>query len=218
MAIAVIIPVYNGAAFLAEAIDSVLAQNDLALDILVVDDGSNDESAAIASRYAPRVRLVRQENRGAAAARNAGVAATASASDFIAFLDADDVWTPGKLAKQLAAFTADTSLDMVFGHALQFIEGSNGPETTLPAYLPSAMLVRRPAFERVGGFSSDVGMGELIDWYGRAMDLGLRSAMLPDVLMRRRIHATNQGVVKRDRYAKDYLRILKQTRDRRRAK
>ena len=61
-------------------------------------------------------------------------------------------------------------------------------------------------------------MGELIDWYGRAMDLGLRSAMLPDVLIRRRIHATNQGVVKRDRYAKDYLRILKQTRDRRRAK
>ena len=136
MAIAVIIPVYNGAAFLAEAIDSVLAQSDLALDILVVDDGSTDESAAIASRYAPRVRLVRQENRGAAAARNVGVAATASRATSSRSSMRTTCGIPGKLAKQLAAFTADTSLDMVFGHALQFIEGSNGPETTRPRIPP----------------------------------------------------------------------------------
>lgn len=216
MAIAVVIPVHNGAAFLAEAIDSALAQSDLALDVLVVDDGSTDDSAAIATRYAPRVRLIRQENRGAAAARNAGVDATTG--NFIAFLDADDVWYPGKLARQLAAFQADPSLDMVFGHALQFVMGGSEATNSVPAYLPSAMLVRRSAFAKVGGFSSDVGVGELIDWYGRAVDLGLRSAMLPDVLIRRRIHATNQGVVKRERYAKDYLRILKQTRDRRREK
>ncbi len=215
--IAVVIPVYNGAAFLAEAIDSALAQGDQMLDVLVVDDGSTDASAAVAARYAPRVRLMQQQNRGAAAARNAGVAATAG--DFIAFLDADDTWYPGKLAKQLAAFDADASLDMVFGHALQFVMGTESAATpSVPAYLPSAMLVRRAAFDKVGGFSSDVGVGELIDWYGRAVDLGLRSAMLPDLLIRRRIHATNQGVVKRDRYAKDYLRILKQTRDRRREK
>ena len=155
--IAVVIPVYNGAAFLAEAIDSALAQGDQLLDVLVVDDGSTDESAAVAARYAPRVRLMQQQNRGAAAARNAGVAATAG--DLIAFLDADDTWYPGKLAKQLAAFDADASLDMVFGHALQFVMGTESDATpSVPAYLPSAMLVRRAALRR-RRFLSDVGSG-----------------------------------------------------------
>src|SRR5262245_53259028 len=96
--ISVVIPCHNAAAYLRSSIDSVLAQTVPPREILVIDDGSTDESATVAMSYAPRVRVVKQTNRGPASARNRGI--EEATGEWIAFLDADDVWRPQKLERQ----------------------------------------------------------------------------------------------------------------------
>jgi len=109
--VSVIIPAYNGAAFLPEAIDSVLAQDYEPLEILVVDDGSTDDTHDVLRPYAPRIRYFYQENRGPSAARNLGI--ERARGDLIAFLDADDRWLPGKLAAQVAALGTQSAAALV---------------------------------------------------------------------------------------------------------
>jgi glycosyltransferase involved in cell wall biosynthesis len=215
--ISVVIPVYNGAAYVGEAIASVRAQSPTVTEIIVVDDGSTDGSAAVAGKIAG-VRVVTQENAGQAAARNRG--AELAQDGWLAFLDADDLWAPGKLALQLDAFEQDPKLDLVFGHALQFRHGEQTipemPALPMPAYLPGAMLLKRETFLRVGGYRSDWKVGEVVEWYARTLDLGLRTACLPEVLLYRRVHGDNLGV--RERGSRhDYARVLKHVLDRRRA-
>ena len=103
--VSVVIPCYNGAAFLRETLDSVLAQTHAPLEVIVVDDGSTDDSAAIAESYGPPVRVIRQRNQGESVARNRGI--DEARGDWIAFIDSDDVWKPGKLERQLAAAQPD---------------------------------------------------------------------------------------------------------------
>lgn len=95
ISLSVIIPVYNRAGCIARALDSVLAQTRPADEIIVVDDGSNDQTVQILERYLPRIKVIRQENRGVSAARNTGIRAAGGA--WIAFLDSDDEWLPQKL-------------------------------------------------------------------------------------------------------------------------
>jgi len=109
--VSVVIPVWNAARYLSETLRSVLRQTRPAEEIVVVDDGSTDESAAVAEEFGARVRVLRQENRGESAARNRGI--EAAQGDWIAFLDADDLWHPDKLARQLAAVRADPAVDCV---------------------------------------------------------------------------------------------------------
>ena len=220
--ISTIIPVYNGERYLAEAIESILAQTCLPGEIIVIDDGSTDESTKIAQRFAPMVHYYWQPHGGAGAARNHGVAV--ARGDFLAFLDADDLWTEDKLARQTAAFTDDSTLDVVFGHVQQFYSPELGEEIRQRLKLPvevirglhaGAMLIKPEPFLRVGLFKSDLQLAEFVDWYARAMELGLKSLMLPDVVMKRRIHQTNQGTRHREARG-DYVRVLKAVLDRRR--
>jgi glycosyltransferase involved in cell wall biosynthesis len=221
--VTVIIPIYNSRRYLREAIDSVLGQNFDPLELLVVDDGSTDNGPALAAGYGPPVRLISIPHRGHPAARNAGVAA--AAGDFLAFLDADDLWTAGKLALQLDAFRSDSSLDLVFGHMQNFISPDLSDEergrlkcnsTALPGLLQGSMLARRESFARVGPFPEERRMGDFLDWYGRATLANLRMLMLPDILVRRRLHRANfQRTHKHLRH--ENLRALKQLLDRRRA-
>lgn len=221
--ISVIIPVHNGERYLREAVDSVLSQGDYSMDILVIDDGSQDGSAEIAKSFGAPVRYHYQIQGGAAQARNTGV--TFTEGELIAFLDADDVWMADKLSVQLAALAQNAGLDMVFGHTEQFISPElddevrrtlRCPPEPMPAYLPSAVLIKRDSFNAVGEFSGDFAVGEFIDWYARAMEANLSSLMLPDVLLRRRIHRANQGITKRESYQAEYMRIVRQALLRRR--
>jgi glycosyltransferase involved in cell wall biosynthesis len=101
--VSVVIPSYNSARYIVETIDSILAQTVQPAEIIVVDDGSTDESAQIlAARYDGRIRYIYQENAGVSAARNRGI--EAANGDFIAFCDADDIWHPQKLEFQMDAF------------------------------------------------------------------------------------------------------------------
>lgn len=219
----VVIPVFNGGKYLRDAIAGVLSQDVYALEIIIVDDGSTDDTAKIATGFGGSIRYHYQANKGAGAARNQGVAMTRG--DFIAFLDADDLWTENKLKQQCAAFAADSDLDMVFGHIQQFYSpeltveeraGIGMPVEIMPGYHAGAMLVRREAFHRVGFFNPALRIGEFIDWYTRAMEKKLKNIMLPEVVMKRRIHRTNLGVSCR-RQRVGYIHALKAALDRRRS-
>lgn len=220
--VSVIIPVYNGERYIAEAIESVLAQDCRHIEIVAVNDGSTDGTEEVLRSYAD-VQYLYQERQGASSARNRGV--RFSSGEFIAFLDADDLWTKDKLKIQTSLFSADLDLDMVFGHAEQFYspeleESLRGrihlAAGSMPGYVPGSMLVKREAFLRVGFFDAGFRIGEFIDWYMRALDHGLNSCLAPEVALRRRIHDANTGIMERDS-RKDYLRVLKASLDRRRA-
>ena len=218
--ISVIIPVYNGAAYLGAAIESVLGQSRPPTEIIVVDDGSTDGSAAVAARFGNQVRAIFQEHGGIGAARNTGV--RAAGGDFLAFLDADDLWMPDKLALQLEVFATNPDVDLVFGAARQFMDPAlpqrrgamAGPA---PAYLAGAMLARRDAFLRAGLFSAEWVVGEFVEWYLRAEDLGLKSLMRPECVLLRRIHTSNQGIREFDARIQ-YVRIVREALNRRRAR
>ena len=221
--VSVIIPVYNGERYLAEAVESALAQTHRPLEIIVVDDGSTDGSADVARSFPSPVRCHTQGHGGISAARNRGV--ESSRGCLLAFLDADDLWLEEKLEFQVAAFEADPELGMAFGHVRQFLSPDldesvaariHCPAEIMPAYLASATLVRRDAFHRVGAFDVDRQTGEFIDWYARAAEAGIKERVLPEVVLRRRLHAANAGVLMRHRERIDYLHILKASLDRRR--
>jgi len=222
--VSVIIPVFNGERYLAEALDSVFSQTYQPVDIIVVDDGSVDQSADIVGRLGRSVTYVYQANQGAGAARNRGV--SISVATHLAFLDQDDVWSKEKLAQQMDMIQADPLLDMVFGQIQQFYspdwETPSGlelycPQTPVPGYLPSAMLMKRESFFRVGPFGTHWRVGEWADWYVRAVDARLATGMLSDLVAWRRIHARNQGLVSRTS-THEYVRILKASLDRRRGR
>ena len=212
--VSVVVPVYNAERYLGEALQSVLDQQQALLELIVVDDGSSDGSRQVAARLGSAARCVEQAHAGAAAARNHG--ARLASGNYLAFLDADDQFTPGKLAAQLHALQADRGLDMVFGHVRQFRDGTApGQGNGTPAKLPGSLLIRRSSFDRVGAFRAELRVGEFVDWYLRASEAGLQSRTLPRVVLERRLHDDNLGL--RERAARvDYVRALKDSLDRRR--
>jgi glycosyltransferase involved in cell wall biosynthesis len=219
--VSVIIPVFNGEKYLREAIESALGQTYKPVEIIVVDDGSTDGSAEIAKSFVPHVRYVFKSHGGLAAALNYGI--SLSRGDFLSFLDADDLWVEDKLALQMTAFDNDPALDAVFGHAKQFwtpelVKNNKIRVQTeiMPAFLKGAMLIRRDAFFRVGTFDTRWEVGESIDWFLKAEEKGLKTSMLPETVVKRRIHADNVGIRKRDARG-DLARMLKESLDRRRA-
>jgi glycosyltransferase involved in cell wall biosynthesis len=222
-AVSVIIPVYNGARYLGEAIGSVLAQTDPAGQILVVNDGSTDASPDVARSFGPGVTCVTQPHAGLSAALNRGV--EGARGGLLAFLDADDLWAAHKLSRQLDALDADPAVEAVFAHIEQFVSPELDPAAAprllpggrrVPGWVLGAMLIRAEAFRRVGAFDVRWRIGPFVDWYLRAQDAGLRATMLPDTLLRRRLHADNLGT--RERALRgDYARILKSALLRRRA-
>lgn len=216
--ISVVIPTYNAERFLAEAIESVHRQNYQPLEIIVIDDGSTDRTAEVAKSEA-HVWCWRQPNGGIGAARNAGV--RAAQGELLAFLDADDLWTEGKLAAQLAVLRSRPEIDLVAGRVVQFVDESYAgpppptPATTAEGYTAGAILVRKAAYDRVGGFRTDIAVGEFLDWHSRAVAAGVRMQGLDRVVLRRRIHGNNTVIKRRGQQA-NYLSVLKSHLDRQR--
>ena len=217
--ISVIITAYNREAYLAEAIESVLAQTRPAAEIIVVDDGSTDRTGEIARSY-PQVTYVAQENQGIGGARNTGVAR--ATGDLLAVLDSDDAWTPRKLELQAAALELHPELDFVFCHMKPFLSPEIDPasrprfdEREIVACNAGGVLGRRQAFDRLGLFPTDRSIPEFVPWFSRAGDAGLKHIILPEVLLLRRVHLTN--TVHRADIKSGYARILKQRLDEKRA-
>jgi glycosyltransferase involved in cell wall biosynthesis len=220
--VSAVIAVRDGERFLAEAIESVLAQTRPCFELIVVDNGSRDRSREIAASYGPPVVVTSEPRPGIGPARNAGLAA--ARGDFLAFLDYDDCWDPRKNELQIAAFQRDPELDVVFGHVQQFADPSYDPALHGALRIPSepqpglflpAQMARRDAWERVGPWRSDLKLSDGLEWLLRARSLGLREAMIPETVLRRRVHGANHTRLHtQDRV--EFARFLKQAIDERR--
>jgi len=222
--ISVIIPVYNGERYLAETIDSVLAQTYQSREVILVDDGSTDGSARIAKNFGTLLQYYYQPNRGTAAAFNHGL--ERARGDYFAFLGADDLWTENKCELQMTAFHANPHADIVTGHVKQFyspeLDESERKKIRcthelLPGHVIPAMLIKREAFFRVGLFEPQWVVGAEMSWYLRSMEKGLSMVMLPDLVLLRRLHKQNKGITQRS-FINQRVQILKAALDRQRGK
>ena len=221
MNISAIIPVFNGEEFLAEAVESIRAQRVPPDEIIVVDDGSRDGSAAVAATLGAEVRVVRHaHNLGLPAARNTGVGA--ARGDVISFLDVDDLWSPDKLLVQSDILGRDPSIDVVVGltQKMRRLDDSDDgrfepwsePELALSL---GAALLRRRAFDRVAGFDRSLAFTGDWDWFMRAREQGLVITTHPDVVQYYRRHGGNM-TEDIDTGNRDTLKMLKMSLERRR--
>jgi len=222
--VTVVIAVKNGETFLGEAIESARAQTWPNTEIIVVDGHSTDRSREIALSY-PGVRVLLQEGTGFAGAWNEGIRAGGGA--YVAILDSDDLWEPAKLALQVAALEAAPTCGYALAHArLLLTDGAAMPPSFAridlnkdhAAPFPSVLLARRALFDEVGFFEEHWLISSDVEWFRRVYDRGIGSVLLPEVLMRRRIHATNLSYHSTDsmRFKREVLSILKTSLDRRR--
>ena len=193
--VSVVIPTFNRGRFVGDAIESVFDQGIESLELIVVDGNSTDDTMDVLQRWNGSIRLHREPNRGIGYARNLGV--RMSSGQYLAFLDSDDYWLPGKLTRQLREFERDSALEAVFGHIEQFYDASvdaefrrRHPIKTLvgPARLSGVMLIRRESFYRVGLFDPESHGGVDVAWGMAANAVGLRSTMVSEVVMARRLH------------------------------
>ena len=194
--VTVIVPVYNGATFLRDASDTILAQGYPSLEVIVVDDGSTEDIEGAVAALPIDVRFFRQSRAGPSAARNRGI--RDASGEFIAFLDVDDLWPPKNL-EVLAGFLRERpDLDVVQGHGqlmeLDPVTGEyeyvGNPRESFPFYIGAA-LFRRRAFERIGLFDTDLQFAEDTDWFNRAIEAGIGLERLPQVTLLVRRHGQN---------------------------
>lgn len=201
LTVSCVIPVYNGAAHLGDAIDSVLGQTRSPTEVIVVDDGSTDATPQVAKSYGDRIRYVRQQNRGPAAARNRG--ADMAEGEILTFLDADDLWAEEKLDRQLERLETQDELDLCWAHAQNFWVEELGEEARrlqdharsrpLPGYVTGTLAIRAEVFHALGGLNEDRGHADSLDLCLRLKRAGTVSELLSDVLLYRRIHGSNRS-------------------------
>jgi glycosyltransferase involved in cell wall biosynthesis len=204
--VSVVIPTYNNVRYLQPALDSVFQQTYPDLEIIVVDDGSTDETPNLLESYANRLRYISQENQGSAAARNRGI--QAANGKLIAFLDSDDYFLlPDKIAQQVACFQANPALGSVqtgwkivnqLGETIRLVEPWHKiPELTLEAWIrwkpvrTSALMVRRHWLERAGGFDANLRQSHDVDLALRLAAMGCTATWLRQITCCYRQHDTN---------------------------
>lgn len=198
-AVSVITVVRNGEAYLAEAIESILTQTVWPAQILVVDGQSTDRTAQIAQCYQDVEYLI-QEGTGLADARNLGL--RCAQGEFIAFLDHDDLWHPRKLELQLRRMREEPALGYTTTRmiclqvdddpaAREWQRAAIGEPRTGPT--PSTLMARRELFEQVGDFDPRYAIGCDSDWFQRARDMGIPTDELPEVLLHKRLHGSNNS-------------------------
>ena len=217
-----VIPVHNGAVYLRESVESALSQTVAPSEVIVVDDGSEDDSAAIADSFGYPVRCVRRRHAGQAAARNHGV--SIASGDFIAFLDADDIALPPRIERQLSRFETRPQLDFCEAYTRNFwspeisvadrqiapreeFTHGDGPKPRLII----TWLLRRRLFQQLGGFDEQRRFGEDTAWRDRVDDANVVTEAVDEILALRRLHHNNLTRRHYDQYLSE---IVRHTRDR----
>jgi glycosyltransferase involved in cell wall biosynthesis len=223
--ISCIITAWNDELYVGEALESVLIQDYHPFEVIVVDDGSTDATSEIVRAFGDRVSYVHQANAGCSAARNTGI--RESGGDLIAFLDADDIWLPGKLDRQASEFDLRPELHACFTFAVNFwidelreeAERFRGHRIAkpLPAYGASTMMTRTSIYEDFGWFDPDQDFGQTVEWVLRVKSNGAIVDHIPDVLTRRRIHKSNRSRDQDGKARDDFLHMLKEHLDRQRS-
>ncbi len=218
--VSVILPVFNGGRFLSEAIDSVFEQNYPQLEIIVIDDGSTDNTKEVVASYGDTISYFYQENGGPAKARNLGL--SKASGSFVAFIDADDIWVKNKLEMQLAQFEKNKSIGVVIGLTLkarflnkeELITSSLNRSVIFQLLLGSS-LIRKAVFEQIGGLDEDLFIGDDTDWFNRVKENRIPIAVLREVVQYYRIHEDNITNDKK-RFNFFVFKLLQKTKDRKR--
>jgi glycosyltransferase involved in cell wall biosynthesis len=223
--ISCIVPAYNGERYLREALDSIVAQTYRPFEIIVADDGSRDGTASLVASYGHGIRYLFQPNAGTAAACNLGL--SAAQGEFIAFLAHDDLWHPEKLERQIRCLRARPQLAGCVAHVTNFWSPELRREeipphdqrvfAPVPGYVPQTLLATKALFDAVGGFNTTLKHADATDWFLRVREHGALIELLPDVLVRRRLHQTNLSRRMASASRAEFLQLLKATLDRRRA-
>ncbi len=219
--LSVVIPVYNGERFLAEAVESILSQGYPSLEIIIIDDGSTDDTEAAVRRLPRDVHYFKQENLGPAAARNRGI--RDASGDFVAFLDVDDLWPEHALTMLMDELLRAPALDLVQGYAqvMEYdplsdtYEYRGNPKESFP-YSISTAVYRKRVFDRVGLFDKTLLYGEDTDWFNRAHEMRIPMKRVEAVTLHVRRHGRNMTHEK-TLVELNMLRVLKKSLDRRRA-
>ena len=202
-AVSVIVPVYNCEGFLTEGLESIVAQSAPLAEVIIVDDGSTDDSASVAERFAaehPIVRVLRRENGGPAMARNDGI--EAATSEFLTFHDADDLMLEDRVAVQVSYLLDRPDVAVVIGSVAAQIELTVDPDSVWVrrelanlahngGFNPMAMTARASAFTELGGFDPTYRLGEDYNWIVRAIASECSVAFVPAVITTRRLHGRN---------------------------
>ena len=218
MKLSVIIPAYNAAGYLKEAVMSVKGQNGYDpkdCKITVIDDGSTDATCDLAKELADVV--LTQDHKGAAAARNLGI--QEACGDLILLLDADDRLEDGALDALYGPFSKDEGVCAVFGLAKEFYSPELTEDeraslilkdTPYEGTLPGCSLIKRSVFEETGYFQEDLHGGETVEWMMRFRSRGYKTANIDTVTLLRRIHANNTGRINRSGEMANYAKILRE--------
>jgi glycosyltransferase involved in cell wall biosynthesis len=205
--ISVIMSVRNSAAYVGEALDSVQAQSIENLQVIVIDDGSTDNTDEVARNHVVAAQVIRQEPLGISAALNRGMREVHG--EFVSFVDADDVWPAQRLAKMRTALEQSASLAGVFGAMVNTDAQLRPLQPPLKARLPSVGLFRHATILKVGEFRTDVARFQNVDWMSRALSIGLEFAMIDSIVLFRRIHGNNLGLADSKRSNEDLLRVIR---------
>jgi glycosyltransferase involved in cell wall biosynthesis len=214
--VSVVMIVRNGERFIALAINSIIEQEYRPIEIIVVDGQSTDRTADIAQSY-PYVRYIRQVNNGVAEAYNIGIAA--ANGEFISFLSYDDLWVKDKLTTQVDYLLQHSEVQYTIGNVQFFLdEGSALPSGFKPhllegehvGYIMETLLARKSVFGQVGKFDPAFHISNDTDWYARAKDLQIPVAVIPKVLLLKRVHDSNT-TSNVDGVQRDILHVLRRS-------
>ena len=217
-----VVPARDSHRYIGDCLESVLGQTHPPLEVIVVDDSAGDETARIARELGEPIRLIRGESRGPAAARNLGL--SQARGDLIGFNDADDIWLPDKLAKQVALLEARpdlggcvTQVEMFWEDDVAWEEEAlRGTERggIVPGWASIALLARREAFERIGPLDENRTFSDAVEWFMRAREAGLPIELIEEPLVR---HRRRPGSLSREQGAnQEFLGLLRETIRRRR--
>ncbi len=222
--VSVIIPVFNAEKYVRDALESVLSQSYKDIELICINDRSTDHSLSVLESFGKKITLINNVNNcGTAESRNKGI--RIARGEYLAFIDNDDIWESNKLEVQMNHFRNNPHLDIISCYMQCFISPDiseeiknirHCPPDPMEGYIPSTVIIKRTAFERVGYFESRWKNGESVAWMFKAKDAGLKFGMVDDVLVKRRIHETNKSALDPATSKRDYLRIVKESLDRRR--
>lgn len=220
--LSVIIPSFNAQAYLAETIKSVLDQNWMPLEILLIDDGSTDDTIRVAEKFCDHIKIFKGPHQGLAATRNLGM--SKAVGDFYIHLDSDDLLTPNSISILMQNLQAEH--DMITGkfesfvspelaeHQKQRYAPPHGPQR---GHLPGTTLVRASTFKRFGDLDPSFGARADLEWWIRVRDQGANIGMLDDILLLRRIHGNNMSLRDQESQTMNTLKTIRETLKRKRS-
>lgn len=217
--ISTVIAVHNGATYLSEALESALGQTVPPLELIIVDDGSTDETPTLLKGYAkqhPNCTVLRQPQQGPGAARNTGI--DACSGDLINFVDADDRCPPHRNEALLEVFHSQPDTGIAVGQIVEFISPDLPPEVASrfeaspdpkPGHVVAGVLLRAELFQQLGRFDQQLQVAEFMDWYLRAKEAGILIRETSSVVLERRIHGENFSIRNAHLREKEFTSVLR---------